>query len=50
MDEGKFVYQLNISKVSNATSSIINDYVWELVVLSKEDNGVYDGWGCPIAK
>ncbi|MCG8839039.1 DUF695 domain-containing protein [Tenacibaculum dicentrarchi] len=48
MDEGKYSYQLNISKVNNTNT--INDIVWELITLSKEDNGIYDGWGCPIAE
>lgn len=50
LEEGQYLYQLNISKVSDAYSNTINDSVWELITLSKEDNGVYDGWGCPIAK
>lgn len=50
MNEGKYLYQLNISKVSNANRNTINDYVWELITLSKEDNGIYDGWGCPTAE
>ena len=50
LDKGKNAYQLNISKVSNANRNTINDFVWELIILSKEDNGTYDGWGCPIVK
>lgn len=50
MDEGEYLYQLNISKVSDATRNTINDHVWKLIILSKEDNGIYNGWGCPIAK
>ncbi|MBJ2172794.1 DUF695 domain-containing protein [Aureibaculum sp. A20] len=43
-------FQLNISKVSDVNWNTINDNVWELITLTKENNGVYDGWGCPIAK
>ncbi len=50
IDKGDFLFQLNISKISKATRNTINDSVWELILLAKEANGVYDGWGCPIAK
>ncbi|WP_165748848.1 DUF695 domain-containing protein [Cellulophaga sp. Z1A5H] len=49
MKEGDHLYQLNISKVSDANSATINANVWELISLAKENNGSYDGWGCPIA-
>ncbi len=43
-------YQLNISRQDNTLPASVNEYVWELVSLTKENNGSYDGWGCPIAK
>ena len=45
-----YTFQLNISKVSDVNWNTINDNVWELITLAKENNGVYDGWGCPITK
>jgi len=50
LSEGKYNYQLNIAKVSDATRNTINDNVWQLITLAKEDHGSYDGWGCPISK
>ena len=43
-------YQLNISRQDNTLPGNVNEYVWELICLAKENNGSYDGWGCPIAK
>ena len=49
IEEGKgFSFQLNISRIDNTNWSNVNQYVWELVTLAKENNGNYDGWGCPI--
>ncbi len=43
-------YRLNISRQDNTLPGNVNEYVWELICLAKENNGSYDGWGCPIAK
>jgi uncharacterized protein (TIGR01619 family) len=43
-------YQLNISRNDNTQLSNVNQYVWELVCLAKENNGEYDGWGCTTAE
>ncbi len=43
-------WQLNISRQDNTLPGNVNEYVWELVNLAKDNNGSYDGWGCPIAK
>ncbi|MDR2917550.1 MAG: DUF695 domain-containing protein [Tannerella sp.] len=49
-DDKTYPYQLNISRQDNTVWSRVNDYVWELIVLANENDGNYDGWGCPIAK
>ncbi len=48
--EGEYPFQLNISRVDNTIWDNVDNYVWELVTLAKANNGIYDGWGCPIAK
>jgi uncharacterized protein (TIGR01619 family) len=49
-DGGENPYQLNISRQDNTQFGNVNQYVWELVSLAKDNNGHYDGWGCPIAE
>ncbi|RPD98823.1 DUF695 domain-containing protein [Aureibaculum marinum] len=46
----KNLFQLNISKISDINWNTINDSVWELITIAKDNNGFYDGWGCPISK
>lgn len=46
----EYPYTLNISRQDNTVWSNVNEYVWELISLAKECDGLYDGWGCPIAK
>ena len=49
LEDGKgSPFQLNISRIDNTNRNNVNQYVWELVTLAKENNGNYDGWGCPI--
>lgn len=49
-EEGDFPFQLNISRQNNTNWSDVNEYVWELKSIASENNGEYDGWGCPIVK
>lgn len=49
-DKNDYPFQLNISREDNTIWNNVNQYVWELITLAKESNGIYDGWGCPIAK
>lgn len=46
--KGDFPYQLNIDRMDNTIWENVNNYVWELVSLAKENNGYYDGWGCTV--
>lgn len=48
--EGAYPYQLNIDRTDNTIWGNVDNYVWQLVTLAKENNGIYDGWGCPIEK
>ena len=47
-DHEEFKYSLNIAKENITVLSEVNDYVWELMELAKDNNGVYGGWGCPV--
>lgn len=48
--DGDYPYQLHIARMNNTVWANVDGYVWELVTLAKEHNGIYDGWGCPIEK
>ena len=47
-DHEEFKYSLNIAKENITVLSEVNDYVWDLMELAKDNNGVYGGWGCPV--
>ncbi len=48
--DGQYPFQLNIERTDNTLWDNVDKYVWELVSLAKEHNGIYDGWGCPICE
>ncbi|UEB50002.1 ribonuclease E inhibitor RraB [Campylobacter curvus] len=41
-------FSINIMRNQNLEN--IDEDTWELINLAKDFNGMYDGWGCPIAK
>ncbi len=49
-DREEFRYSVNIAREDVTVFPVVNNYVWELVELASENNGIYGGWGCPIAK
>lgn len=49
-DDKEYPFQVNISRQDNTIWNNVNEYTWELYTLAKENDGQYDGWGCPIAK
>lgn len=49
-NESNTNFSLNISKVHHVEPNTIHGLVWELILLAKETNGDYDGWGCPITQ
>ena len=49
-DQKEFKYSVNITREDITVLSEVNNYVWELVELATENNGIYGGWGCLIAK
>ncbi|SEC43480.1 TIGR01619 family protein [Tenacibaculum sp. MAR_2009_124] len=48
-EEHEFQYNVNIGREDVIIPHEVNDYVWELMELANKSNGMYDGWGCPIA-
>lgn len=50
LDNHEFKYSVNIAREDVVVLDKVNDYVFELVELAEENNGEYDGWGCPVAK
>lgn len=48
-EEQEFQYSVNIAREDLTLPDEVNHYVWELVELATKNNGMYDGWGCPIA-
>jgi hypothetical protein len=48
--EGKYPFELTISKISPADISIINPTGHELKLQAARYNGEYDGWGCGVVK
>ncbi|MBS9773900.1 MAG: DUF695 domain-containing protein [Tenacibaculum sp.] len=48
--EGEMPILLHISRNDTTIWGDVNNYVWELITIAKNNNGIYDGWGCPVAK
>ena len=46
----EFKYEINIGRVDKVDYDSVNEYVLNLWDLAQENNGLYDGWGCPIVK
>ncbi|MFC2491588.1 MAG: DUF695 domain-containing protein [Campylobacter curvus] len=42
--------KFSINTMRNQNLENIDEDTWELINLAKDFSGVYDGWGCPIAK
>jgi uncharacterized protein (TIGR01619 family) len=46
----EFRYELNIGRLDKVDYSSVNNYVLDLWELANQNNGSYDGWGCPVVK
>jgi regulator of RNase E activity RraB len=46
----EFRYELNIGRLDKVDYGSVNNYVLDLWELANQNNGSYDGWGCPAVK